>query len=447
MQLAEHSEAQGQKPLLDDGEEDGTQQTNGAFVTKNRKYILGSLFVMYVSVSIGMPSFRARDASCSNGFFWEDHLPFAVVFLVTKVVELWMYSTDLSIPGELGCWSFLSKFAPSLLGYADGYTDAVSVTIAFSCPDPEARRIAWGMLVTYALGVVVLQWGLVALCSLRDPSGACLMQVVHMDALAACVTLPSSVRWIWVIVNVARTIGEDIPQCILQALFIMRVQRNNFMLLSVGLSACSSLKAVHDAVSRGLKAVGFDNKDKQAAFEKKVLRLTASGSIDKLRDLIYKESEDFTLESDFKVCGGISPLALAVACKDREATKILLEAGAVLPDMTTTLPNFEEAWRAKDLPEIVRQIAAGADVNTSLAGGGGVVESRFGTPLHAVCKMHREPGAYEVLVLLLRRRADPAKGDAEGDNALAHAKYFKASDLYALLDANGAKLAGPTYFR
>lgn len=416
-------------------------------ISKYRKHIVGVLFVCYVVVSIGIPILNARHVSCKNGFFWEDHAAFCCIFVATKAMELVIYAMDPTIQGELSFLDFFFKFMPSFLGYADGYTDALAMMIAHSCDMPEAQLIALLMLITYTCGVVILQWVIVAYWSAQEPSGACLMKLVHMDALASCVTIPPEAQQVWKAVNFARTIGEDIPQAILQVFFIWHVQKNLFMMLSVAVSVGSSVKALHDAISRALTASGAEHKREQEAFERQLVRVTASGSHDELRKLIEDNKTKFTLSTSYDVTAGITPLMLAAASNDEEASLILQNAGAQTDDMTLRLDNLPAAFAAGDLAEVVRQIAAGADVNTRLSRGEGIIDSSSGVPLHACCRFHRLPGAYEVVVLLLRCRADSSIGDAEGDTPLAHAKYYRAEALYALLDANGAELAGPFYRR
>mmetsp|Transcript_159461 Transcript_159461/g.507598 ORF Transcript_159461/g.507598 Transcript_159461/m.507598 type:complete len:212 (-) Transcript_159461:265-900(-) len=142
------------------------------------------------------------------------------------------------------------------MGFADGYTDAVSTSIAQSCDGALAHQIWIGMLGTYIIGVVILQWCICGLLVQRDSSQACLLKLLHMDALAACITIPKEVKWIWVLVNVARTVGEDVPQCCLQMVFVLKVKRNYFMILSIIVSFGSSIKAIVDAISRSSVASG-----------------------------------------------------------------------------------------------------------------------------------------------------------------------------------------------
>merc|ERR1712136_452083 len=114
--------------------------------------------------------------------------------------------------GQLSLLSFMLKFLPSFISYADGYTDATSITIAHSCPDPLAQLISQGMLCCYVVGVLLLQFVVLACWAQSDRSHACLMKMVHMDALASCVTIPAESKKTWIAVSVARTVGEDIPQ-------------------------------------------------------------------------------------------------------------------------------------------------------------------------------------------------------------------------------------------
>lgn len=67
--------------------------------------------------------------------------------------------------------------------------------------------------------------------------------------------------------------------------------------------------------------------------------------------------------------------------------------------------------------------------------------------MHACAAMHMKPGAYEVAQLLIRKKANLAAGDSEGDSPLAHARYFRAAELFHLLQGHGAKIAGPYYSR
>mmetsp|Transcript_27297 Transcript_27297/g.49416 ORF Transcript_27297/g.49416 Transcript_27297/m.49416 type:complete len:319 (+) Transcript_27297:84-1040(+) len=142
---------------------------------------------------------------------------------------------------------------------------------------------------------------------------------------------------------------------------------------------------------------------------------------------------------------GISPLMMAIATGDKDLASELRERGAREPDMTPLNPDLATAFRSGDLVDAVRQIAAGACVNTPLRRGEGVQCTSSGTPLHACCAMHRQPGAYALAELLVGMKADLSIGDSEGDTPLAHARYFKANELFELLEGHGATIEGPFY--
>jgi ankyrin repeat protein len=144
-------------------------------------------------------------------------------------------------------------------------------------------------------------------------------------------------------------------------------------------------------------------------------------------------------------CGGLSPLMMASALKNEAIATQLREKGAEEPDLLPRSNSLASAFAALDLLDVVRHLAGGADVNTTLERGQGIRATSRGTPLHACCAMHRQPGAYEVAQLIIKMKADMSKGDAEGDTPLAHAKYFGASQIFQLLESNGAVVAGPYY--
>jgi hypothetical protein len=112
------------------------------------------------------------------------------------------------------------------------------------------------MMYTYIFGVVILQWVVIAYLAYQDPSQACFMKVLHMDALAACVTLPEESKNTWNLLHLARTFGEDIPQALYQYLFVTKVKKNKFMILSICISLGSSCKALYDSCNRALEAAG-----------------------------------------------------------------------------------------------------------------------------------------------------------------------------------------------
>ena len=142
---------------------------------------------------------------------------------------------------------FMSRFLLSFLGYGDGYTDAVSMMIAGSCSADFAQKLAFWMKCSYFIGVVFLQWIVMAVMVQFDPSQACLMKLLHMDALATSVSIQKEKKWMWSYVNAARTVFEDLPQAVFQTLFLIKVRQNYFLVLSVAVSAGSSIK-VHEAI-------------------------------------------------------------------------------------------------------------------------------------------------------------------------------------------------------
>ncbi|CAJ1337936.1 unnamed protein product [Effrenium voratum] len=230
-----------------------------------RKVLLLLLLGLYVCASVGLPYLHRDEASCSQGLFWETHMQFLLVFGLTKLVELGLMATDQMIAWEdVRLFDLLLAFVPSFLGYLDGYTDAASVVIADSCHSPLAQQLATLMGIAYLVGVVLLQWMVMLVLSLQDPSHACLLKLLHMDALASCVTLPSEQKWVWDMLAAFRTLGEDIPQAVLQTVYLVHVKRNFFMLLSVIMAVGASLKALHDARARALAAYGADK-----AYEKR----------------------------------------------------------------------------------------------------------------------------------------------------------------------------------
>eukprot|EP00746_Dinoflagellata_sp_MGD_P036961 gnl/MRDRNA2_/MRDRNA2_188780_c0_seq1.p1 gnl/MRDRNA2_/MRDRNA2_188780_c0~~gnl/MRDRNA2_/MRDRNA2_188780_c0_seq1.p1 ORF type:complete len:469 (-),score=64.85 gnl/MRDRNA2_/MRDRNA2_188780_c0_seq1:265-1671(-) len=235
-----------------------SQASHGRWVVA-RKIILILLLLSYVSVCIGIPIRKLDTVSCENGFFWEDHLPFMILFFITKAVELLFYAFDPTIQGKLSVLTFMLMFLPSFLGFADGYTDAVGIAISYACNDNRvAQQLAVTMSCSYVIGVIFLQWVVVTSLSNLDSSQAILMKLVHMDALASCVTLPTNVKWIWTAVNIARTVGEDVPQSVQQSFFLVYVKENYFMLASVAVSVGCSVKAVIDAYRRKLAGAGYE---------------------------------------------------------------------------------------------------------------------------------------------------------------------------------------------
>lgn len=162
-------------------------------------------------------------------------------------------------------------------------------------------------------------------------------------------------------------------------------------------------------------------------------------------DSEYSDSGDEALQKT-KYCG-FSPLMMAIAAGEEDLAQDLRKLGATEPDMTPRTSSLAVAFHDNNLVEVTRHIAAGADVDTRLSPGEGIRATSSGVPLHACCAMYRRPGALAVAQLLIRKKADMQAGDSEGDTPLAHAKYFRAEDLFRLLEGNGAAISGPFYQR
>lgn len=143
---------------------------------------------------------------------------------------------------------------------------------------------------------------------------------------------------------------------------------------------------------------------------------------------------------------GISPLMVAIAAGDGRCASLLRAAGAEEPPMQAMhAATLGQAFARRRLDEVVRLLAAGASANTRLNRGQGVQDTSFGTPLHACCALHNEPGAVPTAELLLTLGANPCSPDGEGDSPLAHAKYFDAPELYGVLQQRGGRMVGPYY--
>jgi len=232
-----------------------------------RKTILVVLMILYVAGSVGIPALHRGEASCSQGFFWETHMQFLAIVLVTKLAELaLMAGDDMVAWDKVHVVDMLIKFLPSFLGFLDGYTDANAIVIAAACDHPLAQVLAWAMGISYVVGVLLLQWGVMFVLACQDPSHACLLKLLHMDMLATCVTLPTEQKWVWDMLAIVRTVGEDMPQAVLQTIYLVKVKKNFFMLLSVMMAVSASLKALYDARARALAAAGageeYDNRER-----------------------------------------------------------------------------------------------------------------------------------------------------------------------------------------
>lgn len=143
----------------------------------------------------------------------------------------------------------------------------------------------------------------------------------------------------------------------------------------------------------------------------------------------------------------LTPTHLATAAHDSVAVDLLRMAGAGEPSMRASLLDIKLALRSGHLLDVVRLLAQRADPDTSLRQGDGLRDTTSGTPLHALCALHKKPGAVAVVALLCRLRANVDAHDNEGDSPLAHAKYFDAPEIYAILEKHGAQVQGPFYSR
>jgi len=121
--------------------------------SRRRQCISVCLLLVYIGACCGLPVLFQSHVSCQNGFLWEDHIPFLVTFVVTKVVELLLYLYDPTLDGQLSLWKFMLVFVPSLFSFADGYQDSTSIQIATACGKHDApcsnpalsRTLSWTM--------------------------------------------------------------------------------------------------------------------------------------------------------------------------------------------------------------------------------------------------------------------------------------------------------------
>lgn len=318
-----------------------------------RKGILVCLTLLYIACSVLLPYLHRGEASCSHGFFWETHMQFLGIFLLTKCAELVLMVHDDTVSWEqIRVVDFLLKFLPSFLGYLDGYTDATAVFIAASCNDTLAQRLADAMGIAYLVGVCFFQWVVMFILSANDPSHACLLKLLHMDLLASCVTLPAGQRWVWDLLAAVRTIGEDMPQAILQTIYLVKVQRNFFMLLSVIMAVCASLKAMHDARARALAAAGADEEYNRRE-----------------RDfMIYSGSQDATIK-----CWNASWFATSstysTVCQNVASTCVNLLALILLLRSFKCILRQDHTIKVKD-GVCMKSIYAGSPANTVAASNG-----------------------------------------------------------------------------
>lgn len=184
-----------------------------------------------------------------------------------------------------------------------------------------------------------------------------------------------------------------------------------------------------------------------------LLQATASGDIEQMKEALSEGADpncrtatpDESGSRGFDIRRHPSAMMFALAAGDNDAVAVLKEANAEMPEGEPLSPSFNVAFRLRDFSSVVELLRRGADPNTRLRRGEGVQDTDSGSPLHAMCAMHQVPGAVPVVLLLLRMRADPDAKDGEGDSPLAHAKYFGAKEIHAVLQSHGAKLGGPYY--
>jgi len=215
------------------------------------------LFATYVALCVGIPVRYAETVSCDQGLPWEAHMYFFAFFLLLKIWELFLLAYDTTVVGQLTFLEFALKFGSSFLAILDGYADANAIVVAHQCGSPLWR---W-MAIAFVVGVVLAQWVLLAAASMWfDSSKTCFFKMLHMDALAACTTMDTAsdpnALLIWKLVNVCRFTLEDLPQSILQTLFVLQVKRNYVMIISIGLGIFTSAMAIHSASKRLALAAG-----------------------------------------------------------------------------------------------------------------------------------------------------------------------------------------------
>jgi ankyrin repeat protein len=187
----------------------------------------------------------------------------------------------------------------------------------------------------------------------------------------------------------------------------------------------------------------------QEDLDAELLIAAARGDRSQVVELLSEEAHLDPEWKDEESEEGLTPnaLLLSIAAGDEEMATLLRKNGAKEPHLSPSTKSLPDAFEAGDLADVARHIAAGADVNVRLGRGQGIAATSSGTPLHACCAMHRQRGALEIAQVLVRRGADLAAGDGEGDTPLAHAKYFNARNVFDMLKDAGAMVDGPFYAR
>lgn len=98
--------------------------------------------------------------SCDAGFFWETHLIFLGLLLLTKITEIVLFETDPTLTGEIESHlHLLSEVFPVILRLCE-----CVFRIASALPLPSALSRSYRtdrLLVFYILGVVILQWAVI----------------------------------------------------------------------------------------------------------------------------------------------------------------------------------------------------------------------------------------------------------------------------------------------
>ena len=332
-----------------------------------RLWTVCCLLIAYTGACCGLPLLFQSSVSCENGYYWENHMPFLGLFMLTKCAELVLYLNDPTVDGELPLWKFLFLFIPSFLGYADAYQDAVSFQIASACgadaasPNQKfASLLSWTMFYTFYGGVVVAQWCVLGVLTLTaDSSYACLTRLVHMDALAACISVPTSNMWLWYTISLTRTFGEDVIQAVQQALFVTQVKENYFMVVSILFAVMSSFKALYDACRRGSQAEGSNERALSEAQEQEKLRLdilAACGklpytpSLAKLNKLVLSPHYTGNID-EYADDVGSTPLMYCVGPRNKDTVAMVREMVDVhcsdvnkQNDTGLTALSFAKAW-------------------------------------------------------------------------------------------------------
>lgn len=233
-------------------------------------------------------------------------------FIVVKLWEVYLLAFDTSIPGKISLPVFIMKFGSSFLAFFDGYSDANAILVAHHCGSGLWRPMA----LCYFVGVVLLQWTLLGITSLAtDSSNTCFFKMLHMDALAECSAMkPTDTLALatWRVVNVFRFLFEDLPQSILQTIFVLTVKRNPVMMISIFIGVCTSALAIVAATRRASAALGtnfeylratsnmqeaLDKKDQKAYFEAYERAEKSGANLDALQEQAFEAEKVFEFQT------------------------------------------------------------------------------------------------------------------------------------------------------